>query len=98
MDSGLLAMVFLGVRVFAAAAIVGLLGTVHIIGWDAGAGIVGTMPFEIDYALSVLPMFILIGFIAYTGLTRSPRPTKAWDGCAVALLAVVFATASYGFG
>ena len=30
--SGLLVMVFLGVRVFAAAAIVGLLGTVHIIG------------------------------------------------------------------
>ena len=42
--SGLLVMVFLGVRVFAAAAIVGLLGTVHIIGWDAGAGIVGTIP------------------------------------------------------
>ena len=32
----LLLMVFAGVRVFIAAAIVGLFGTVHIIGWKAG--------------------------------------------------------------
>ena len=99
--SGLLAMVFLGVRVFAAAAIVGLLGTVHIIGWDAGAGIVGTVPHSksVNYALSVLPMFILIGFIAYhAGLTHALfEAAKAWFGWVPGGLAVasVFATAGF---
>ena len=62
----LLVMVFAGVRVFIAASIVGLLGTVAIIGWDAGAGLIGQIPHSksVVYALSVLPMFILIGFIA----------------------------------
>ena len=99
--SGLLVMVFLGVRVFAAAAIVGLLGTVHIIGWDAGAGIVGTIPHSkaVNYALSVLPMFILIGFIAYhAGLTHALfEAAKAWFGWVPGGLAVasVFATAGF---
>ena len=99
--SGLLVMVFLGVRVFAAAAIVGLLGTVHIIGWDAGAGIVGTVPHSkaVNYALSVLPMFILIGFIAYhAGLTHALfEAAKAWFGWVPGGLAVasVFATAGF---
>ncbi len=99
--SGLLAMVFLGVRVFAAAAIVGLLGTIHIIGWDAGAGIVGTVPHSksVNYALSVLPMFILIGFIAYhAGLTHALfEAAKAWFGWVPGGLAVasVFATAGF---
>ena len=99
--SGLLAMVFLGVRVFAAAAIVGLLGTVHIIGWDAGAGIIGTVPHSksVNYALSVLPMFILIGFIAYhAGLTHALfNAAKAWFGWVPGGLAVasVFATAGF---
>ena len=99
--SGLLVMVFLGVRVFAAAAIVGLLGTVHIIGWDAGAGIVGTVPHSksANYALSVLPMFILIGFIAYhAGLTHALfEAAKAWFGWVPGGLAVasVFATAGF---
>jgi len=98
---GLLVMVFLGVRVFAAAAVVGLLGTVHIIGWDAGAGIVGTVPHSkaVNYALSVLPMFILIGFIAYhAGLTHALfTAAKAWFGFVPGGLAVasVFATAGF---
>ena len=57
---GLLFAVFLGVRVFVAAAIAGLVGLVAMIGWDAGAGIVGTIPHSksANYVLSVLPMFI----------------------------------------
>ena len=71
---GLLVMVFLGVRVYAAAAMAGLVGMVWLIGWDAGAGITGTIPHSksVNYVLSVLPMFILIGFIAYhAGLTHA---------------------------
>ena len=70
----LLLMVFAGVRIYVVAAIVGVIGVVYIIGWNAGAGIGGTVRHSksVNYALSVLPMFILIGFIAYhAGLTHA---------------------------
>ncbi|MBT6272995.1 MAG: TRAP transporter large permease subunit, partial [Chromatiales bacterium] len=97
----LLVMVFMGVRVFIAAAAVGLFGTVAIIGWDAGAGLIGQVPHSksVVYALSVLPMFILIGFIAYhAGLTHALfRAASAWFGWVPGGLAVasVFATAGF---
>ena len=97
----LLLLVFGGVRVFVVAALIGLLGTVAIIGWKAGAGISGTVPHSksINYALSVLPMFILIGFIAYHGgLTHALfRAARAWFGWVPGGLAVasVFATAGF---
>jgi tripartite ATP-independent transporter DctM subunit len=98
---GMLVMVLIGVRVFAAAALTGLLGCVAILGWDAGAGIVGTIPHSkaVNYALSVLPMFILIGFVAYhAGLTHALfEAAKAWFGWVPGGLAVatVFATAGF---
>ena len=97
----LLLMVFAGVRIYTVAALVGVLGVVYIIGWDAGAGIGGTVPHSksVNYALSVLPMFILIGFIAYhAGLTHALfRAAKAWGGWVPGGLAVasVFATAGF---
>jgi tripartite ATP-independent transporter DctM subunit len=99
--AGLLTAVFLGVRVYAAAAIAGLIGMIALIGWDAGAGIVGTVPHSkaTNYILSVLPMFILIGFIAYhAGLTHALfDAAKAWVGWVPGGLAVasVFATAGF---
>ena len=98
---GLLAAVFLGVRVFAAAALAGLVGMVWLIGWNAGAGIVGTVPHSksVNYVLSVLPMFILIGFVAYhAGLTHALfNAARAWVGWVPGGLAVasVFATAGF---
>lgn len=98
---GLLFAVFLGVRVFVAAAIAGLVGLVVMIGWDSGAGIVGTIPHSkaANYVLSVLPMFILIGFIAFhAGLTHALfNAAKAWVGWVPGGLAVasVFATAGF---
>ena len=75
---------YLLVFVFVVAALVGLFGCV-IIGWKAGAGISGTVPHSksINYALSVLPMFILIGFITYHGgltcaLFRAARNWFGW--------------------
>ena len=98
---GLLFAVFLGVRVYAAAALAGLVGMIALIGWDAGAGITGTVPHSksVNYVLSVLPMFILIGFIAYhAGLTHSLfNAARAWVGWVPGGLAVasVFATAGF---
>ena len=70
----LLGLIFVGVRVVFAAAIVGLFGLVELLGWGPAAGIVGTIPHSKSstYALSVLPMFIFIGFLAYhAGMTSS---------------------------
>ena len=97
----LLLMVFAGVRIYTVASIVGVIGVVYIIGWNAGAGIGGTVPHSksVNYALSVLPMFILIGFIAYhAGLTHALfRAARAWVGWVPGGLAVasVFATAGF---
>ena len=97
----LLLMVFAGVRIYVVASIVGGIGVVYIIGWNAGAGIGGTVPHSksVNYALSVLPMFILIGFIAYhAGLTHALfRAARAWVGWVPGGLAVasVFATAGF---
>ena len=97
----LLLMVIAGVRIYGVAANVGGIGVVYIIGWNAGAGIGGTVPHSksVNYALSVLPMFILIGFIAYhAGLTHALfRAARAWVGWVPGGLAVasVFATAGF---
>jgi tripartite ATP-independent transporter DctM subunit len=97
----LVVMVFLGVRVYIAAAAVGLAGLVAMIGWDSGAGIVGTIPHSksVSYTLSVLPMFILIGFLAFhAGLTTKlfDAATK-WLGWVPGGLAVATVMAATGF-
>lgn len=97
----LLFFVFFGVRVVFAAAIVGLLGLVELNGWAAGAGIAGTVPHSKSstYALSVLPMFILIGFLAFhAGMTEQLfDAARKWIGWVPGGLAVatVFATAGF---
>jgi len=97
----LIVLVVIGVRVVFAAAIVGLIGLVEIIGWQAGAGMVGTIPHSksVTYALSVLPMFILIGFLAFhAGITRQLfDAARKWIGWVPGGLAVatVFATAGF---
>ena len=97
----LIGLVLIGVRVVYACALVGLLGLVSIIGWTGGAGNAGMIPYAKGtlYPLSVLPMFILIGFLAYhAGMTQSlfdaARKCFGWvpGGLAVA---TVFATAGF---
>ncbi|HZM34589.1 MAG TPA: TRAP transporter large permease [Burkholderiales bacterium] len=97
----LVVMVFVGVRVYIAAAAVGLVGLVALIGWDAGAGMAGTIPHSktVSYTLSVLPMFILIGFLAFhAGLTEKlfDAATK-WLGWVPGGLAVATVMAATGF-
>ena len=97
----LMCLVLIGVRVVFAAAIVGLLGLVELLGWGPAAGIVGTIPHSKAsvYALSVLPMFIFIGFIAFhAGMTQQLfDAARKWVGWVPGGLAVatVFATAGF---
>jgi len=97
----LLVLVFLGVRVVFAAATVGLFGLVELLGWGPAAGIIGTIPHSKSstYALSVLPMFIFIGFIAFhAGMTQQLfDAARKWVGWVPGGLAVatVFATAGF---
>lgn len=97
----LLMLVFLGVRVVFAASIVGLLGLVELLGWGPAAGIIGTIPHSKSstYALSVLPMFIFIGFMAFhAGMTQQLfDAARKWFGWVPGGLAVstVFATAGF---
>ena len=97
----LLAFVAVGVRVYIAAAIVGALGIVAIIGWQAGAGMVGTIPHSksVNYTLSVLPLFILIGYLAYhAGMTQALFDAcKKWFGWMPGGLAIATIFAVAGF-
>lgn len=97
----LVLMVFLGVRVYIAATVVGMVGIVSIIGWDAGTGIVGTIPHSKStlYSLSVLPMFILIGYLAFhAGITTAAfDAAKKWVGWVPGGLAVATVFAAAGF-
>ncbi|MBT3703431.1 MAG: TRAP transporter large permease subunit, partial [Alphaproteobacteria bacterium] len=85
-------LVFTGMRVVYAASLVGLGGLVAIVGWDAGAGIIGTIPHSksVSYTLSVLPMFILIGFLAFhAGFTNAIfDAARKWIGWVPGGLAV----------
>jgi len=97
----MLVLVFFGVRVYLAAAIIGMLGLVAIIGWQAGTGMAGTIPHSksASFTLSVLPMFILIGYLAFhAGLTTAIfDAARKWCSWAPGGLAVatVFATAGF---
>lgn len=94
-------LVLSGVRIVFAAAIVGLVGLVELLGWGPAAGIVGTIPHSKSstYALSVLPMFIFIGFLAFhAGMTQQLFDVaRKWVGWVPGGLAVatIFATAGF---
>ena len=105
----LLVLVVLGMRVAFAAALVGTLGLITIFSMRMGfeRGVVtalkmaGTIPHSksVTYSLSVLPTFILIGFLAfYAGFTRQLfEAAKRWLGWLPGGMAVgtVFATAGF---
>lgn len=97
----LLAAVSLGVRVVFAAGIVGIIGMVELIGWSAAAGSIGSIPHakSVSFVLGLLPMFILIGYLAFhAGMTQQLfDAAKVWIGWVPGGLAVatVFATAGF---
>jgi len=97
----LIVLVLVGVRVVYATAAVGLLGVVAMIGWDAGATNIGMIPHAKGsvYALSVIPMFILIGFLAFhAGMTQALfDAARKWLGWVPGGLAVATVMATAGF-
>ena len=72
-----------------------------MIGWDAGIRTAGIAPYTAgaNYTLSVLPMFILIGYLAYyAGITQSAfEAARRWFGWLPGGLATgtVFAVAGF---
>ena len=97
----LVALVAAGVRVYVAAALTGFLGLLWLKGWDVAAAVAGTIPHSktVTYPLSVLPLFILIGFLAFhAGLTAKLFETaRRWVGWVPGGLAVSTVFASAGF-
>ncbi|HBQ22219.1 MAG TPA: C4-dicarboxylate ABC transporter permease [Alphaproteobacteria bacterium] len=97
----LLVLVFMGVRVVFAAGITGLVGLVELIGWTGAASIVGSVPYSksVSFVLGLLPMFILIGYLAFhAGMTRLLfQAAKTWLGWVPGGLAVATVFAAAGF-
>ena len=94
-------LVVLGMRVAYAAAAVGVIGLILMRGWSVGIGIAGVVPHaeSIHYTLSVLPMFILIGYLAFhAGITHGLfDATKVWLSHIPGGLAVGAVFSSAGF-
>ena len=99
--AALLALCFLGVRFAIAGAAVGTFGLAALIGWEAGFRTVGIVPYSAgsNYTLSVLPMFILIGYLAYyAGITQTAfEAARRWLGWLPGGLATATVFAVAGF-
>jgi TRAP-type mannitol/chloroaromatic compound transport system permease large subunit len=97
----LLILVLSGVRVVFAASFAGIIGLVELIGVGPALGNVGAIPFSksVTFVLGLLPIFILIGFLAFqAGMTKQLfDAAKKWVGFVPGGLAVatVFATAGF---
>jgi tripartite ATP-independent transporter DctM subunit len=98
----LFALAVLGVRIAFAAAVSGFVGLVELIGFWPGATTAGTIPYAKTslYSLSVLPPFVLIGFLAFhAGMTTSLfDAARKWLGWLPGGLAVATVFAQAGFG
>jgi tripartite ATP-independent transporter DctM subunit len=100
--AALVLLAVLGVRIAYAAALVGVVGMAILMGgWYPAIVAAGTIPFAkgTSYELSVLPMFILIGYLAYyAGMTTTSfEAAKRWFGWLPGGLAIgtVFAVAAF---
>jgi len=62
-------MIALGMRIAFAAAFVGIIGIIILRGWNPALQAVGYIPIGVvsEYGFSVLPLFILMGYLAFYG-------------------------------
>ena len=69
----LLVLVVCGVRVVIAASIAGMIGLVELIGIGPALGNIGAIPYSksVTFVLGLLPIFILIGFLAILDIKKS---------------------------
>jgi tripartite ATP-independent transporter DctM subunit len=91
----------LGVRIFVAAGVVGFCGLWALLGFTKAVGVAGHIPYSdtTNYALSVLPLFILIGHLAHhAGIVQGAyRCARAWLGWLPGGLGVATVFAAAGF-
>lgn len=94
-------LIALGVRIFVAAGIVGFVGLWALLGFTKAVGISGHIPYSdtTNYALSVLPLFILIGHLAHqAGIVQGAyRCARAWLGWLPGGLGIATVFAAAGF-
>jgi tripartite ATP-independent transporter DctM subunit len=97
----LVVLIVLGVRIFVASGIVGFCGLWALRGFDKAIGISGHIPYSdtTNYALSVLPLFILIGHLAHhAGIVQGAyRCARAWLGWLPGGLGIATIFAAAGF-
>jgi len=97
----LLSLVVLGVPVAFATAFTGICGLAYIRNFAISAGLSGIVPFanSAHYSLSVLPLFIAIGFLAmHAGITSAAyEAARVWVGRMPGGLATATIFASAGF-
>ena len=99
--AALVLLAVMGVRIAFAAAIVGTIGLMSLVGVEAGLRTAGVIPHakSVSYTLSVLPMFIVIGYLAYyAGMTTACfEAARRWLGWMPGGLAIgtVFAVAGF---
>ena len=90
-----------GMRIAYATALSGLLGLILLRGPDAAAGLAGLMPYAetARYTLLVLPLFVLMGFLAYyAGITSDVYHTaRQWLGHLPGGLAIATIVGCAGF-
>ncbi|MAY73817.1 MAG: C4-dicarboxylate ABC transporter permease [Phycisphaerae bacterium] len=94
-------LVAVGVPIAFATAFTGIVGLIFIRGFDVAMAIAGSIPHaeSAHYSLSVLPLFIVIGFLAmHAGITTSAfNAARVWVGRAPGGLATATIFASAGF-
>ncbi|MCB1475164.1 MAG: TRAP transporter large permease [Rhodobiaceae bacterium] len=98
----LVLLVVIGLPVAFAAAIVGIGGLMVMRNVDTAIGLAGIVPYasSASYSLSVMPLFIAIGFLAlHAGITRGAfESARLWVGRLPGGLATATIFASAGFG
>ena len=98
----LLALIFIRIPVAISLALVGFVGYAALDGWSKAATVLGQAPFDIAgaYALSVVPLFVLMGELASTTGMSSKlfRGTKSMFGTVKGALAYATIGANAGFG
>ncbi|WP_424988625.1 TRAP transporter large permease [Microbulbifer sp. S227A] len=100
--AGLLFLILIGFPVVFAAALTGFLGMSYLKGFGVATNVSGLIPYDstANYALSVLPLFILIGFLANSAgmINGAYRFARVWFGWLPGGLGVATIFASAGFG
>lgn len=97
----LIILIFLGMRIAFAAFLTGFLGLLALRDWDVATAVMGFLPHPLAtvYGLTVIPMFILMGYLAHhAGLTRDIfSMARTWVGHLPGGLAITTVLGCAGF-